>query len=137
MHWVAGTRFAGMILLSWLAAVAVVFVLIRMVPGDPVEIFIRHTNLRASDELVAAYRQNWGLDQGLFMQFLLWLKGFVTLDWGASFATGRGVSAELLPRIWWSAAIGMGGILGALICGWFLGFRAALFPGGIADKMSR
>lgn len=122
---------------SWLAAVAVIFALIRLVPGDPVDVFINHMNVQASDALVADYRRRWGLDQGLFVQFLSWLGGFVTLNWGTSFATGGSVLEELAPRLKWSAAIGVGGMLCALAIGSVLGFRAALLPGSWADHLSR
>lgn len=137
MNWFAPTKMAATALVSWLAAVAAIFVLIRLVPGDPVDVFLSHMNVRASDDLIAQYRRDWGLDQNLVAQFLAWLKGFVTLNWGMSFATGASVSQELVPRLAWSAAIGFGGISGALACGSFLGFRAALFPGGWADRLSR
>ncbi|MEM9223784.1 MAG: ABC transporter permease [Pseudomonadota bacterium] len=130
-------RFATMTFGSWLAAVALSFLLIRLVPGDPVEVFINHTNVRASDELIAAYRAKWGLDQGLLVQFALWLKGFLTLDWGRSFATGGPVSDELFNRIYWSAAIGFGGMVSAVAIGSALGYLAALEPRGLADRISR
>ncbi|MEM0909239.1 MAG: ABC transporter permease [Pseudomonadota bacterium] len=122
---------------SWLAAVAVSFFLIRLVPGDPVDVFISHVNIRASDELIAAYRRQWGLDEDLLTQFTHWLQGFVTLDWGTSFATGAPVSDELAQRLAWSAAIGFGGMAGAVTLGVTLGFFAALKPRGFADHTSR
>ncbi len=131
------TRFVGMTLVSWLAAVAVSFLLIRLVPGDPVDVFINHVNIRATDELIAAYREQWGLDRSLFVQFGLWLRGFFTLDWGTSFATGGAVTGELIARLGWSAAIGVGGIAVALLIGSALGFFAAAKPGGLADIGSR
>ncbi|MCY6379997.1 ABC transporter permease [Hoeflea prorocentri] len=137
MSWLAAMRMAFMALVSWLAAVAVSFVLIRLIPGDPVDIFANRMNVHAGDELVAAYRQAWGLDHSLIEQFFIWLKGFVTLDWGVSFVTGGSVSNELAPRLAWSAAIGFGGMIAAICFGTFLGFRAALHPGGMADSLSR
>ena len=137
MNWLAAARFAAMACVSWIAAVAVSFVMIRLVPGDPVQVFIDHMNVHASEELIAAYREAWGLDQSLVVQFLHWFRGFVGLDWGVSFATGAGVSEELAPRLLWSAAIGFGGMTGALLFGALLGFRAALHPGGLADRLSR
>lgn len=137
MTWLAAARFAAMACVSWIAAVAASFVMIRLVPGDPVQVFIDQMNLRASEDLIAAYREAWGLDQSLLMQFLHWFRGFLGLDWGVSFATGASVADELVPRLPWSAAIGFGGIAGAVLFGTVLGFRAALHPGGLADGMSR
>lgn len=131
------TRFVVMTFVSWLAAVAVCFLLIRLVPGDPVDVFITQVNIQASEALIDAYRAQWGLNESLPVQFGLWLHGFVTLDWGISFATGAPVSGELLQRLGWSAAIGFGGIIFALAFGSGLGFFAAITPGGFADHLSR
>lgn len=141
MNWFAATRFAVLPVASlgasWIAVVAVSFLLIRLVPGDPVEIFINHMNVRATDELIAAYRAEWGLDRSLFAQFAIWLQGFITLDWGQSFVTGQAVTAELFPRVGWSAAIGLAGFASAILVGSGIGFLAALQPGGLADRLSR
>lgn len=137
MTWLAAARMVVMALVSWLAAVAVSFMLIRLVPGDPVDIFVNRMNVNASEELLAAYRRAWGLEHSLIEQFLIWLRGFITLNWGVSFVTGGEVSNELAPRLAWSAAIGFGGMIAALLCGTLLGFRAALHPGGLADGLSR
>lgn len=126
-----------MTFVSWFAAVAVSFVLIRLVPGDPVEVFLNHVNVRITDAVVADYRQQWGLDKSLPVQFALWLRGFLTLDWGISFSTGGAVSDELVQRLGWSATIGICGVFGAVLIGSALGFFAAANPGGPIDMISR
>jgi len=123
--------------LSWLAVTAAAFVLLRLMPGDPVEIFLDHLSVRASPETVAAYRTQWGLDGSLLSQFLRWLSGFLMLDWGVSFETGRAVSEDFAARLPYSAAIGFGGMTLAVLYGYGLGFLAALKPGGWADLGSR
>lgn len=133
----ATARGVGRLALSWLAVVATVFVLLRAMPGDPVEVFLAQTNIAAGPETVAAYRARWGLDGPLAAQFLQWLLGFVTFDWGVSFETGRPVAEELAGRAPYSAAIGFGGMALAVAGGFCLGFAAAHRPGGWADAASR
>lgn len=123
--------------LTWLFAVAAAFLLLRQMPGDPVELFLAEMNVRAGPETVAAYRAAWGLDADLGTQFVRWLSGFPMLDWGPSFETGRPVASEFADRWLWSAAIGFGGMTLALVLGVGLGFLAALRPGGAADVVSR
>lgn len=141
MNWLAATRVvfsaAASVGASWIAVVAVSFVLIRLVPGDPIEIYVNQVNIRATDELILAYRTAWGLDRSLGAQFVLWFHGFLSLNWGQSFVTGQAVVDELSPRLGWSAAIGLGGMAGAILLGSGLGFGAALRPGGLADRLSR
>ncbi|MEM1274568.1 MAG: ABC transporter permease [Pseudomonadota bacterium] len=123
--------------LSWLAVTAAAFLLLRLMPGDPVEVFLTQTNIRAGPEVVAAYRAQWGLDGTLLSQFLRWLSGFLTLDWGMSFETGRPVAEDFAARLPYSAAIGFGGTILVVIGGYALGFFAAHRPGGWADTTSR
>lgn len=133
----AMARMTGRLALSWLLAVAVTFLLLRLMPGDPVAVFLSGADLRFSPEIAAAYREQWGLDGSVAGQFLRWLAGFPTLDWGLSFETGRPVAGEFAARLPWSAAIGFGGMLLALLAGFALGFAAALRPRGLADEASR
>lgn len=123
--------------LSWLAVVAASFFLIRAMPGDPVQRFLTHVNIAASSELAAAYRAAWGLEGPLIVQFLHWLTGFLSLEWGVSFSTGAPVFTDLSARLPWSAAIGAGGMAIAVMVGFGLGFYAACDPNGIADRLSR
>lgn len=44
---------------------------------------------QASAEQIARLRGRYGLDDPLWMQYLKWLGGILTGDWGASFNTGR------------------------------------------------
>lgn len=133
----ATARLIGRIGASWLLAVAVCFVLLRLMPGDPVDLFLSRMNLHKGPELVAAYRAQWGLDASLLRQFVRWLVGFFSLDWGLSFETGRPISEEFAARVPWSLAIGLGGMTTAVVAGAAIGFFAALSPRGAVDRLSR
>ncbi|MEM9755348.1 MAG: ABC transporter permease [Pseudomonadota bacterium] len=134
---VAAVGLAGRLVLSWLAVVAAAFLLLRLMPGDPVEIFLAHVNIRSGPDIVAAYRADWGLDGPLSGQFFRWLTGFLTFDWGVSYETGRPVAEDFAARLPYSVAIGVGGMLLAVGGGYALGYSAALWPGGVADTVSR
>ncbi|MCY4169391.1 MAG: ABC transporter permease [Rhodobacter sp.] len=133
----AVARGLGRLALSWLAVAAAAFLFLRLMPGDPVEVFLHHANIRSGPETVAAYRTEWGLDGSLASQFLRWLGGFLTLDWGVSFETGRPVAEDFAGRLPYSATIGLGGMTLAVLGGYALGFMAANRPGGRADGVSR
>lgn len=123
--------------LSWLFIVASAFILLRLMPGDPVEIFLSETNIAANSKIVATYRAQWGVDGSIIGQFVRWIGGFLTLDWGTSFETGRPVAVDLAARLPYSVAIGVGAMALAVPSGFVLGFLAAHRPGGIADTISR
>ncbi len=111
--------------------------MIRLTPADPVEMFLSNANTRVDDAVLAAYRADWGLDRPAVVQFLQWLDGFVTLDWGRSFETGAPVLDDFARRAPWSLAIGVGGLATAVMLGFALGFAAARRPGGALDVASR
>ncbi|MGY6646792.1 MAG: ABC transporter permease [Salinarimonas sp.] len=123
--------------LSWLLVVAGGFALLRLMPGDPVIIFLDASGLGVDGAVLERMRAAWGLDAPLFVQFLDWLARFISGDWGISYATGRPVLPEIAGRLPWSVTIGAGGLGLAVIVGFRLGFAAAARPGGVADRLSR
>lgn len=129
----AGIRTVAALLAISLAA----FIVISMMPTDPVTMAIRAWNLPATDETVDALRTQWGLDQPLPLRYLHWLAHFVTGDWGRSFRTGEPVLAEFRERLPVSLALGLSGLLLAVLLAIPLGFLAAAHPHGLADRFSR
>lgn len=121
------------LVLSWLAVAAVVFALLRLMPGDSVEVFLAQINVSAGPETVAAYRAQWGLEGSLVAQFVRWLLGFLTFDWGVSYQTGQPVAEDFAALLPYSAAIGFGDMTIAVAGGFGLGFLAAHQSGGWAD----
>lgn len=71
-----------------------VFLMLRLSPGDPAGMMLGD---QATAEQIAALRAQLGLDQPIWMQFLLWLKGIVTLDLGNSIFFREPVM-QIIPR---------------------------------------
>lgn len=76
---------------------ALVFALIHAAPGGPLSLYLSNPNVRPED--IERLRRSLGLDQPLPVQYLAWLRGFLTGDWGYSYADGRPVLERLLERI--------------------------------------
>lgn len=92
---------------------AFIFILLRLVPGDPATLMVG--DLADSAEL-AAIRAKMGLDLPLPVQYLLWLKAMITGDMGQSFMTGEAVLPALLARFLVTAqVVGLAFILAAAI----------------------
>lgn len=123
--------------LSLLLISLLAFCIIASMPADPVMIAIRAWNLAATDETVAALRTQWGLDLPVWERYLIWLKGFVSGDWGRSFRTGEPVLTEFLRRLPVSLALGLSGLTLAILLAIPFGFFSALKPKGIIDRASR
>lgn len=80
-----------------LAGVAVVvFVLLRVVPGDPVAMMI---SPGAGPADIAALKAHYGLDAPLLVQFWIWIKGAVTGDFGTSITLHLYVTEVLASRL--------------------------------------
>ena len=74
-----------------------VFALIHAAPGGPLSLYLANPNVRPED--IERLRRALGLDEPLPVQYLAWLRGFVTGRWGYSYADGRLVSDRLIERI--------------------------------------
>lgn len=74
----------------------IVFVLIRLIPGDPAEIMLNDLD---SDAAIADMRRDLGLDRPVAVQFLIWLRNVVSGDLGVSIMTGVPVLESLVSRL--------------------------------------
>ncbi len=80
-----------------LAGVAVaVFVLLRVVPGDPIAMMI---SPGASPADIAALRAHYGLDASIGDQFLVWARALIGGDFGVSISLHREVLGLLMERL--------------------------------------
>ncbi|NNF81082.1 MAG: ABC transporter permease [Rhizobiales bacterium] len=79
-----------------LGVAVVVFVLVRVVPGDPIAMMIAPG---ASEADILALRARYGLDLPLFQQFMVWIKGILAGDFGKSFSLRQGVVGLVVGRV--------------------------------------
>ena len=87
-------RLAGMMIVMMIVA-AVVFVIARVVPGDPAAVML---GASATPEDIAALRTRLGLDEPLLTQFLLYLGQIARFDLGDSIFLNRPVIQALAER---------------------------------------
>ena len=88
-------RLLGAILVIF-GVISIVFLLIHMIPGDPVEIMLGESASTADRE---ALRMALGLDQPVWVQFQQYLAGLAHLDMGSSIHFRRPVADLLLERL--------------------------------------
>jgi len=125
----------GVVLL--LVVLAGAFLLVRVLPGDPVEIRLQNSMVAGDEATAASMRRSMGLDQPLWVQFVDWIGGLSRLDGGRSLASDRPVLGELAARLPWSFAIGNGGLILGLAIGTFLGYASIYRRRGAASAFSR
>ena len=99
----------------------VVFVLLRTCGSDPVASYLLASALPPTPEITAQLRADFGLDKPILVQYLAWLKGATSLDFGTSYMSGRSVAsdfAQFLPVT--LALVGLGlalVVLGSVVLG--------------------
>ncbi len=97
-----------------------VFLLMRLVPGDPALLILGDS---ATPEQLAALRAQYGLDQPILVQFFYWLGQVLHGDLGTSITSGEAVLPLLLQRFQVSASI----VLVAVALAVLLAVPAGLF----------
>lgn len=102
------------------------FVLLRLLPGDPVLTLLNIDELSATPEQIEAARRELGYDQPLLVQYVRWLQDILTFRLGNSLQTGRPVIEMLLESYLVTAELALGGILIALLIALPLGIGSAL-----------
>ncbi len=123
-------RQIGQALLTVLGIVAVVFFLIRLIPGDPAAYMLGDY---ATDDAIAALRAQLGLDQPLPMQFWQFLTRLAHGDFGTSVVTGQPAIGEVLASLGPSAALSLTAMAVAIAVGVPMGILAACHHGTWAD----
>lgn len=73
-----------------------IFVIARILPGDPVRAALGQ---HATTEQVEQAREELGLNEPLYVQFYEWAVGMVNGDWGVSLRTGNEVSGDIVARL--------------------------------------
>src|SRR5438132_7341194 len=88
-----------MMIPTLLGVAVLVFFMLRVIPGDVVEVKLRGDGGAVSQETIEMERHRLGLDKPLVYQFKDWMVGLVTLDLGKSMWTDRPVTEEIAIRL--------------------------------------
>lgn len=117
-----------------LAMLTVVFILVRLVPGDPAAVMLGD---QASAEALASLRTQMGLDQPMLAQYLHFLRDMLTGNFGASMATGRTVLQEVALVLPWTIELTLAAIAIGVSMGIPLGVWASLHRNAWPDYLGR
>jgi peptide/nickel transport system permease protein len=114
-----------------------VFFMLRIVPGDVVEVKLRGDGGSVSQETIDMERKRLGLDKPLLNQFADWMIGLATLDLGKSMWTDRPVTEEIGARIELSLQVAIMATIIAVLIAIPLGTTAALMRDTWVDYVVR
>jgi len=110
-----------------------VFFLIHLVPGDPVEVMLGESARPADRE---ALRQALGLNQPIGVQFLNYLNGLLHFDLGTSLHSKRPISDILLERLPATLELSLAALLVAVLIAFPLGVLSAVHKDSVWDHLA-
>ena len=103
-----------------------IFVLMRLLPGDIVEIRLAGEGALVAQETIDQERARLGLDKPMWKQFVDWMWGIVRFDLGQSMWTGNPVADEIALRFQVSLQVAIMATIVAVMMAIPLGTIAAL-----------
>ena len=115
-------------------AMTMVFVLARVVPGDPALVILGD---QASAEALASLRTRLGLDRPLLAQYGTFLLGIAQGDLGTSLVTGKSVWAEIWAVLPYTIELTVAAIVIGIVFGVPLGVYAAVNRNKLPDMVTR
>jgi len=111
----------------------VAFLLLNVVPGDPV---LEMVGERADSATIARLRAELHLDDPLPAQFGHYVWGVVRGDLGRSYITRRPIARDLAERFPKTLQLALSAMTFAAVTGITLGILAAVRPGGAFDRIA-
>jgi peptide/nickel transport system permease protein len=114
-----------------------IFLMLRVVPGDIVELRLRGDGGAPTVEQIEAERARLGLDKPLYQQFVGWMVGLATLDLGKSMWTEEPVTKEIAGRIGLTLQVAIMATLIAILIALPLGTLSALYQDRWIDHAIR
>ena len=125
-------------LLSAIAVLFVVslitFVVLLCITGDPAKLIL---GVEATPEKVEALRASMGLDRPWYVQYMHWIQGVLTGNWGTSYLYGENVWTLICQRLPVTFSVALLSMAAALVVSAILGILAALKKGSPVDLLSR
>ena len=111
-----------------------VFLIIRLVPGDPV---LAVLGLNATPDLVAQLREDLGLNDPIYVQYATWLGDLLQGDFGLDYRSNEPIGSLLLERLPVTLELTGMALLLAIVFAIPLGVLGAVRRGRVADKATQ
>jgi len=116
-----------------LVASAIVFLMLRFIPGDPALLMAGED---PKPEIIQALRKQWGLEEPLPVQYLVFMKNIVEGNLGVSIRSGLPVSYEISLRLPHTILLSIIAMTLSMALGIFAGIVSSTRPYSIIDNVS-
>jgi len=119
-----------------LGIVTIMFVMMRLAPGDPLDMYLESGRQREVDpEVIELLRAKYGLDQPIHIQYVRWISAVAKGDFGESFRHRRPVNKLLAEAIPYTLQLTVLALLFDALIGITLGVVAAVKQYTALDKV--
>jgi peptide/nickel transport system permease protein len=123
--------------LTFVGITVATFALIHSVPGDPITFYMGRAGINSiPPETLAALRREFHLDQPLPVQYVHWLKGSATFDFGVSTVDRRPVREVVLEKLPNTFRLNSAAFLLAAVLGVPIGLWSAARSGRLVERAS-
>jgi peptide/nickel transport system permease protein len=119
-------------LIVLLGVTLVTFVMVNVVPGDPVAVMLQK---KADDATITRIRDQMGLNDPLPAQYLRFLRNAVTGDFGNSYFQKKPVMELIMKAFAVTGKLAVWVLLFAITLGILMGTLAAVFHGRVIDRI--
>ncbi|MCB1743464.1 MAG: ABC transporter permease, partial [Gammaproteobacteria bacterium] len=123
----------GLGLVTLLVVSIIIFGAVEMLPGDIAEAVL---GMGATEETLAAMREQMGLDRPAPVRYIEWLQGALVGDFGESLISQTSVSEAIAPRFYNTLFLALYAALIAVPLAIFLGVLTALFRNSLFDRVA-
>ena len=117
-----------------LAVMSIIFILVRIVPGDPAQTILGD---QASASALDAMRERLGLNRPLLEQYFDFMGSALTGDWGESMVTGKPILGEVVNVLPYTLELTFVAVIFGVLTGLPLGIWSALHRNQLIDYLVR
>ena len=112
----------------------IIFALLQAMPGDPLDMYLENPN--ATPEAIERIKEAHGLNDPVHIQYLNWIKGILTGDWGVSINSRRPVLELIGERLMPTLQLTGTSFLLALVIAVPVGVYSAIHKGKVFDNVA-
>jgi peptide/nickel transport system permease protein len=127
-------RILQMILIMLLVTI-LVFLMVRLLPGDPIRMFLSSQSTEFTQEQLDLLHHQYGLDKPIPVQYLEWMKGVLTGDLGRSIITQQKIINDIKRRLPITFELGIIAFALSIFIGIPIGVIAAIRRGSWLDNV--
>jgi peptide/nickel transport system permease protein len=119
-----------------LGITVVAFLIANAVPADPINANLPQNALN-NEKLVSAFREKWGFDKPLYVQYLTYLSNLLRGDMGVSIKTKQPVLGDILQFLPATFELSTAAIVVGLVLGIMFGVISAVWRNSFVDYLVR